>query len=159
MREKNVKLYFVLSRLAVSDFWLFNVLFWSLVKKFKVLGSHILESWVLGPEPFVLGPTSHVSWPRSWVLDPDSRVFRPSSQVLGPGSWSWLLRFGSWVLILDYVAQNKSFFCHDFIILLFLYINWGLHDCNKRWYLSKLFSREKTIRLTLALGYQFRVPS
>ena len=65
MREKNVKEYFVLSRLAVNDFWLFNVLFWSLVKKFRVLASHILESWVLGPEPFVLSPMSYVSLPRS----------------------------------------------------------------------------------------------
>ena len=56
MREKYVKEYFALSRLLVSDFLLFNVLFWSSIKKFKVPGSQILESWVLGPEFKVLSP-------------------------------------------------------------------------------------------------------
>ena len=49
MKEKYVKGYFALSHLLVSDFLLFNVLFWSSTKKFKVLGSQILESWVQSP--------------------------------------------------------------------------------------------------------------
>ena len=58
MREKYVKGYFALSCLLVSDFLLFNVLFWNSIKKFKVLGSQILESWswVPSPESQVLGP-------------------------------------------------------------------------------------------------------
>ena len=77
MREKYVKGYFVLSRLLVSDFLLFNVLFWSSVKKFKVLGCRILESRVLGPRSQVLHPGSRVPGPRSWVSDPGSRVLCP----------------------------------------------------------------------------------
>ena len=70
MREKYVKGYFALSRLLVSDFLLFNILFWSLIKKFKVLGSQILESWVLDLESQVPGPKN----------------LGPGSRVLGPGS-------------------------------------------------------------------------
>ena len=65
MREKYVKGYFVLSRLLLSDFLLFNLLFWSSIKQFKVLGYQILkflvlrlESWVPGPGTWVLGPGS-----------------------------------------------------------------------------------------------------
>ena len=79
MREKYVKVYFVLSRLLVSDFLLFNLLFWSSIKKFEVPGSQILESWVL----------------RFWSWVPGFR-----SQDLGPGFW--ILGLRSWVLILDY---------------------------------------------------------
>ena len=61
MREKYVKGYFALSRLLVSDFLLFKVLFWSSIKKFKVPGSQILESWFQDPGSWVLRP-------RSWVL-------------------------------------------------------------------------------------------
>ena len=59
MREKYVKGCFALSCLLVSDFLIFNVLFWSSIKKFKVQGSQILESWVLGPES---GALSLGSW-------------------------------------------------------------------------------------------------
>ena len=79
MREKYVKGYFALSRLLVSYFLIFNVLFWSSIKKFKVPESQILESWVL----------------RFWSWVPGFR-----SQDLGPGSW--IPGLGSWVLILDY---------------------------------------------------------
>ena len=81
MREKYVKEYFTLSRLLVSDFLLFNVLFWSSIKKFKVLGSQILESWILDLEFQDPGPRSWIPGPRSWVSGP-----------------------GSWVLILDYAV-------------------------------------------------------
>ena len=67
MREKYVKGCFALSRLLVSDFLLFNVLFWSSMKKFKVLGSQILESWVLSLECQVPGL-------RSWALGPYFRL-------------------------------------------------------------------------------------
>ena len=49
MREKYVNGYFVLLHLLVSDLLLFNVLFWSSVKKFKVPGSWRPESWVSDP--------------------------------------------------------------------------------------------------------------
>ena len=65
MRENFLKGYFVLSSLLVSDFLLFNVLFWSPIKKFNVLGSQILESWVLGPRSWILGPGSCVPGPES----------------------------------------------------------------------------------------------
>ena len=75
MREKYVKEYFALSRLLVSDF-LLNVLFWSWssVKKFKVLESQILESWVLGLDSWVLSPRTQVLGLKSWVSGPASRV-------------------------------------------------------------------------------------
>ena len=83
MRQKYVKGYFALSRLLVSDFLLFNVLFWSSMNKSKVPGSQILESWVPGPENRVLCP-------RSWV----------------PGPGSWVAGTRSWVLNLEYAQQN-----------------------------------------------------
>ena len=83
MMEKYVKEYFALSRLLVSDFLLLNVLFWSgsSIKKFKVPGSQILQSWVLG-------------------LESHNPV--PGTPVLGPGSGSQVLGLGFRILILDY---------------------------------------------------------
>ena len=85
MMEKYVKGYFALSRLLVSDFLLFNVLFWSSIKvqnpgvpDFGVLGS---ESWVLSPRSRDMDPVSRVPGPWSWVLGPGSRV--PRVWVLG----------------------------------------------------------------------------
>ena len=103
MREKYVKVYFVLSSLLVSDFLLFNVLSWSSIKKFKVLGSQILESWILGPESLVLSTRSQVLGPKSWVLGPGCMVLGLTSWVLGPGSWvlgpeSWVVGSRSQVL-------------------------------------------------------------
>ena len=75
-----LKGYFALSLLLVSDFLLFKVLFWCSRKKFKVLGSQILESWVLGLESQVLGPYFKLchnkktnlkgvySWNKMWSL-------------------------------------------------------------------------------------------
>ena len=74
MREKYVKGYFAFSRLLVSDSLIFNVLFWSSVKNFKVPGSQILESWVLCPESRILSPGS-------WVVDPVSRIQSPGSLI------------------------------------------------------------------------------
>ena len=70
MREKRVKGQFALSRLLVTDFLLLSVLFWSWssIKKFKVSGSQILESWVPGPRSYVLGPGPQVLGPGSQVL-------------------------------------------------------------------------------------------
>ena len=81
-----LKGYFTLSRLLVSDFLLFNVLFWSSIKKFKVPGSQILESWVLSLGSWVPGPRSWVAGPGSWVsvAGPRSWVSGPGPQVLGP---------------------------------------------------------------------------
>ena len=79
MSEKYVKGYFVLSRSFISDFLLFNVLFRSSLKKFKVLGSQILEFWVLS-----LG---------SWVPGPRSRVLGLGSRVLSTEPWVTGLRF------------------------------------------------------------------
>ena len=62
-----LKGYFALSRSLVSDLLLFNVLFSSSIKKFKVLGSQILESWVLSLRSWVPGPST-------WVLGPYFRV-------------------------------------------------------------------------------------
>ena len=75
MREKYVEGYLALSRLLVSDFLLSNVLFWSSIKKFKVPGTQILESWVPGPGSQVLGPVTQVSGPGSWVLTLDYARF------------------------------------------------------------------------------------
>ena len=94
-REKMWKLQCVkgcfstLSRLLVSDFLLFNVLFWSSMKKFKVSGS-----WVLGP--------------CSWVFGFGSQVLCPGSRVLDPVFWDPgvpVLR--SWFLILGYAVQDN----------------------------------------------------
>ena len=60
---KYVKECFALSRLLLSDFLLFNVLIWSLIKNFEVSGCE-----VLGPGPCVLGFR---------VPDPESRVLGP----------------------------------------------------------------------------------
>ena len=103
MMEKYVKRYFTLSRLLVSDFLLFNVLFWSSIKKFKVPGSQILESWVLSLGSWVPGPRAWDPGPGSWVLGSESWVLGSGSQVLGPGFWvvdprSQVLGSGSWVL-------------------------------------------------------------
>ena len=84
MKEKYVKGYFALSRFLVSDFSLFSVLFWSSVRKFKALGSQILESWVLRLGSWVLGPGSWVPGPRSRILGPGTRVLGSGSWVLGP---------------------------------------------------------------------------
>ena len=73
---KCIKRNFALSRLLVSDFLLFNALFWSSIKKFKVPGCHILES-------LVPGPGSWVPSPGFWVLNLGSWVTGPGSQVLG----------------------------------------------------------------------------
>ena len=74
MMEKYVKGYFALSRLLVSDFLLFNILFWSSIKKFKVPGSQILESWVLGLGSWVPGSRSWVLGPGSWLLGLEFRL-------------------------------------------------------------------------------------
>ena len=79
--KKYVKGCFALSRLLVTDFLLFNVLFQSSVKMFKVPGFQVLGSWVL--DPGVPGPVSRVpssGFPRSgsWIL---------GSLILGPGCW------------------------------------------------------------------------
>ena len=81
-----LKGYSALSRSLVSDFLLFNVLFSSSIKKFKVMGSQILESWVLSLGSWVPGPST-------WVLGPKF----------------WVLGLGSWVLILDYARKNLCF--------------------------------------------------
>ena len=81
-----LKGYFALSRLLVSDFLLFNVLFWSSIKKFKVLGSQILESWVLSLGSWVPGPRSQVPSSGSRVTGPVSQVLDPGSGFPGPGS-------------------------------------------------------------------------
>ena len=97
---------FALSRLLVTDFLLFNVLFQSSVKMFKVPGFQVLGSWVLGPG--VPGP---VPWiPSSGFLKPDSRVL--GSLVLGHGCWgpglgSCILSLRFWVLILDFALFNQ----------------------------------------------------
>ena len=65
MREKYVKGYFALSRLLVSDFLLFNVLFWSSIKKFRGPRFWSLESWVLGLEFQIPGPEIRVLGPES----------------------------------------------------------------------------------------------
>ena len=71
MREKYVKGYFALSRLLVSDFLLFNILFLKFNK--KVQSSGVPDCGVLDPE--------------AWILSPRSQVSGPGSQVMGPGSW------------------------------------------------------------------------
>ena len=99
MREKYVKRYFALSRLLVSDFLLFKVLFWSSIKKFKVPGSQILEPWVLSLGCWVPGPRSWVHGSGFWVPGLGSWFLRPGSWVSSPGFW---------VLILDYVILNTK---------------------------------------------------
>ena len=93
-----IKGYFALSRLLVSNFLLFNVLFWSSIKKswgprFWSPGSRVLGlesqvpcpgSWVPVPRSWVLGLGSWVPGPRSQALGPGSRVLGPEFQVLGP---------------------------------------------------------------------------
>ena len=87
-----LKGYFALSRLLVSDFLLFNVLFWSSTKSSKSGCPRFWSSgsWVLGlesqvPDPgpgsWVLGPKSRVLGPGSWVPGPESRVLGPGSRV------------------------------------------------------------------------------
>ena len=73
---------FWVSCLLASDFLLFNVLFWSSIKKFKVLGSQVLESYVSGPETLVSSPGT-----QNPVMDPGSRLLGPRSRILDPGSW------------------------------------------------------------------------
>ena len=86
-KSSNLKGYFVLSSLLVSDFLLCNVLFWSSIKNFKVPGSQILESWVLGPEFGVWSPRSQDPGLESCALGPGSWVLGPGSWILDPGSW------------------------------------------------------------------------
>ena len=112
MREKCKKGYFALSRLLLSDFLLFDILFWRLI-----LGSQNLESSIPGPESWVLSPRSWVpgvwSWVlsppflllnlESWVSCPGSCVLNPGLQVMGPefqvlGLRFWVPCLGSWVL-------------------------------------------------------------
>ena len=95
-----IKGYFALSRLLVSNFLLFNVLFWSSIKK----------SWgprFWSPGSWVLGLESQVPCPGSWVLGLGSLVSGPRPWVLGLGSWVLSSRF--WVLILDYVIGQSGF--------------------------------------------------
>ena len=66
-----LKGYFELSRLLVSDLLIFNVLFWSSIKKFKVQGSQILESWVLSFGSWVSGSRFRVLGPGSSILNLD----------------------------------------------------------------------------------------
>ena len=40
-------------------------------------------------------------------------------------------------------AKNRSCFRHNFIILLFFYVNWGLQDLQNRWYLRCLLGLRK----------------
>ena len=113
MREKYVKRYFALSHLLVNDFLLFNVLFWSSIKKFKLPRSQNLESWVLGSEFWVLSPRSYVPEPEFCVLGHRSRVSSPGSQVLGHkshvlGSESWVLGPRSLVLGVESWVQGPQ---------------------------------------------------
>ena len=55
------------------------------------------------------------------------------------------------------VAKNRSFFRHDFLILLSFYLNLGLYDL-QRWRLTNLFSLIKPVRLAFTLGSHLRVP-
>ena len=117
-----LKGYFALSRLLVSDFLLFNVLFWTSIKKFKVLGSQILESWVLSLRSWVPGPRSRpgswVSSCRSWVPGSGSWVPGSESRVLGPGfqvlgSYFSLCPFKSQFVFLTWIhVFNLSFSAH-----------------------------------------------
>ena len=108
MREKYVKWYFVLLRLLVSDFLFLNVLFWSWssIKKFKVPGSQIFESWVLSPESWALSPGFRVPGSGSWVLDLGSGILGPVFWVLGLRSW--VPGPGSRVLVLDYAIFDDK---------------------------------------------------
>ena len=82
-----IKGYFALSRLLVSNFLLFNVLFWSSIKKSWGPRFWSPGSWVLGLESQVPCPGSWVPVPGSWVLGLWSRVPGPGSWVSVPGSW------------------------------------------------------------------------
>ena len=55
------------------------------------------------------------------------------------------------------VAKSRSFFRHDFIILLSFYLNWGLYDL-QGWRLTNLFSLIKPVRLAVTLGSYLSVP-
>ena len=81
MREKYVKGYFALSHLLASYFLIFNVLFLSSIKKFKVLGFQILESWVSGSRSCVLGAGSQSLGPGYWVRSPYFRLCHKKLQV------------------------------------------------------------------------------
>ena len=92
MKGKYVKGYFALSRLLVSDFLLFNILFLKFNKKVQSSGvpdCGVLdpEAWILSPRSQVPGPGSQVMGPGSWVLGPGSWILGPESWVPGPGSW------------------------------------------------------------------------
>ena len=91
MREKYVKGYFALSHLLVSYFLLFNVLFWSSIKKFWGRRFWSLKSWVLSLGSQAPGPGTQALGPGFWVLS-----LGPGFWVLCPGFWVLCLR--SWVL-------------------------------------------------------------
>ena len=88
MMEKYVKVYFALSRLFVSDFLLFNVLFWSSI---KVQNPGVPDFGVLGPKSWVLSLSSQIPQPGSLVPGLGSCVSGPGFRVPGPGSWVLIL--------------------------------------------------------------------
>ena len=77
MKGKYVKGYFALSRLLVSDFLLFNILFLKFNK--KVQSSGVPDCGVLDPEAWIPGPGSWVPGHGSWILGPGSWILDPRS--------------------------------------------------------------------------------